>query len=299
VKAAIQRRAVRVDESLNIREEAEFFGSEEQIFGFRHTPLVKPRGAVVICSGLLADFRKNYRREVLLGRLLARDGWAVQRFHYRGSGHSDGDTHDVTLDQLTDDALYSARRVEGALDVETKVFVGTRLGAWVAARAATHVAGAALSLWDPTIDPNAYLREAFRARLLRDLRENKVSPSATPAALQEELRRTGQVDVLGHTIYWPLFAGLVGRSLDDLLPPGRRCQLVQIGSRDRVRRELATFVASGQRRGLALDLVIAGEEGSWWLSTADGDAAIRDNEADVVQATRSWIDALGSAEAAG
>jgi hypothetical protein len=205
----------------------------------------------------------------------------------------------VTLEQLTDDALSSARRVENALDVDTRIFVGTRLGAWVAAQAATHVIGSALSLWDPTIEPAAYLREAFRARLLRDLRENKISPSATSGALEEELRSTGRVDVLGHTIHWSLFAGLLGRSLDDLLPPRRRCQLVQIGSRDRVRRELSTLVTSGQRRGLSMDLAIAGEQGSWWLSTADGDGAAHGEEADdVVQATRSWIDSLSAAEAA-
>ena len=73
-------------------EEIEFFGETESLFGCRHMPASTDASAgVVICSPLFTDATVNSHREMRVGRWLARAGIVAQRFHYRGTGESDGD----------------------------------------------------------------------------------------------------------------------------------------------------------------------------------------------------------------
>ncbi len=84
-----------------ITEAAEFFGPPgERMLGLAHLPTSAASG-VLVCSSIQAEFAKNYRREVLLARALARQGRAVGRFHYRGTGNSDGDSLDPILAVVT------------------------------------------------------------------------------------------------------------------------------------------------------------------------------------------------------
>ncbi|MGQ0669868.1 MAG: alpha/beta hydrolase, partial [Actinomycetota bacterium] len=141
-----------VETSTGIRETASFFGSaSERLFGVMHTPPAAPSGGVVVCSPLYAEFARNYRREVLLGRALAERGIAVQRFHYRGSGHSDGQPGAMTFASMLGDAAVAAERLVGETGVRRVAFVATRWAALVAAAAAARY-DSPLSLWQPSVD---------------------------------------------------------------------------------------------------------------------------------------------------
>ena len=125
-------RTRRVD-AIGIVEEIGFVDSGgRQMFSALHRPDGASNAAVVICSPIQAEQLRNYRREVLLARELARQGLTVQRFHYRGSGNSDGSPADVTFETMLEDARTALRlmqdRADGAI-----ALVGTRLGASVAA----------------------------------------------------------------------------------------------------------------------------------------------------------------------
>ena len=67
------------------RDEVEFFGDDELLFGCRHVPEGDVRAGLVVCPSILSDSGANYQREVRLGRQLAAAGIVVQRFHLRGT----------------------------------------------------------------------------------------------------------------------------------------------------------------------------------------------------------------------
>jgi alpha/beta superfamily hydrolase len=285
--------AVRVDDRLGIREEAEFFGRSELLFGFRHLPRGEPTSCVVVCSPLIADFRKNYRREVQLGRALAADGIAVQRFHYRGTaGHGDGDPTAVTFETLTRDASDAAARVTEVTGASVGAFVGTRLGALVAARAVASYEDAALALWEPITNVDAYYREGFRARQIRDLRE-QTSSAESGKNLGRQLEEQGVVDVLGFAVYRELFESLRPRSLkDELRLTQGPVLLVQIDISPELRREYDQLVEELRTTGRSVNTHAVRAETAWWLAEGDGNDVIQnDGSAEVVDVTRGWIEA--------
>jgi alpha/beta superfamily hydrolase len=285
--------AVRIDDAIG-REEAEFFGGAELLFGFRHLPRQRPTSAVVICSPLLADFRKNYRREVLLGRRLAAEGIAVQRFHYRGAGgHSDGNPDDVTFETLVEDATAAASRLVEVTGVTVGAFVGTRVGALVAARVAAAHDGAALALWEPTSSAEAYYREGFRASAIRALRQQ--APDAGPSRNQIHILRTeGQVDILGHSVCRNLYDSLQSLDLERELDRSHGpIALIQIAGSDRLRRAYQQLVdmLRSQNRPVVAHAVNA--EVAWWLAEGDGNDVIQnDGSAEVVELTQRWLVAM-------
>lgn len=282
--------AVRVDDDLGIREHAEFLGSNERLFGFRHVPDRPIRGAVLVCGSLFAEFRKNYRKEVELGRRLASDGVAVQRFHYRGVGHSDGEPARVTFDSLTDDALAAAARLQEATGRGVDAVVGTRLGGLVAIGLASRLSAAAV-LWEPVTDPHAYFREAFRARSIVDLAA--ATDTAGRRSHEEEMRSNGSVRVLGFPIHRALYESLleVGRDVASVGTPSPVLVIrVRPNSVNPRRDEL---VDRWRHAGAQVDVREVVSEGAWWLAghevrSSDGPL----EAADVVGLTAEWLEGI-------
>jgi len=115
--------ATRLDAGGSI-EEASFIGPEGRaMFAFLHLPDGAPvLGGLVVCSPMDAETLRHYRKEVLLGRMLAPRGVAVLRFHYRGAGNSDGDEHNydnlpMLLDGRGGGTIRPGRHVRYAGDV--------------------------------------------------------------------------------------------------------------------------------------------------------------------------------------
>ena len=288
--------ASRVDPALAIRDEAEFFGpARERLFGFRHTPMGEPTSGVLICSSLFAEFRKNYRREVELGRSLAGIGFAVQRFHYRGTGNSDGRASAVTLDTLAEDALSAGARLTAATGAPIRAVVGTRLGALVAASVADQLRLEGIVLWEPVTDAATYFRDAFRAHRVSQMREQGRSPISRLAPT-EELASRGQVEVLGYTIHRPLYESMLAAVGDrDAADPPRRVLLVQVSPKARPVASLA-HIERWRELGSTVDMHNLEGEEPWWLAGqedlgSDGSRVL----AGTVGFTRGWLrDVLGS-----
>lgn len=78
----------------------------QKIYGMLHLPL-KPKlvPAVVMCHGLAGNKIGKYRIYVLLAQQLAKEGIATLRFDFRGSGESEGDFSDMTVESEVSDAL--------------------------------------------------------------------------------------------------------------------------------------------------------------------------------------------------
>jgi alpha-beta hydrolase superfamily lysophospholipase len=204
-----------------------------------------------MCPPLLADHPFSYRREFLLAEELARRGVAVWRFHYAGTGYSDGSGRSVALTDLEDDARLIVDYARAASSAPVAIG-GTRCGAIVAAAVGK---GHQLVLWEPVIDGSTYIREGFRARMIADGGQlQRQTPTARE--LVEELHRTGSVDLLGYSLYETLHDSIAGCRLVELLDTRRDPVLI-----------IAADPAAELVRYLdgRLTVATAGTAEAWWF----------------------------------
>jgi len=137
-----------------------WFGPEERpLFGWIHIP-EHPKGpGVVLCPSLGLEGEASQFAYRVLARGLADAGCTVLRFDYHGTGDSTGSLTDPDrLDEWLADVGegLSYLRASGATTVH---LVGVRLGAAIAARAAS-VAGSvdSLTLWYPWTKGSQFVR---------------------------------------------------------------------------------------------------------------------------------------------
>lgn len=152
-----------------MREAPFFFLNEgERLYGVLHDPGGEMRReGFVFCSPLAEEKLWAHRLLVNFARLLARRGYSVLRFDYRGSGDSEGDFQDVTIETMISDthaAVSTLKERIGSLRAVN--LLGLRLGASVAALAAAAMDQVkALVLWEPVVDGEAYARALLRINL--------------------------------------------------------------------------------------------------------------------------------------
>ena len=267
MQAGMQAGGSRQDQPVVMRrddgghDEVEFFGDDELLFGCRHVPEGDVRAGLVVCPSILSDFGANYQREVRLGRQLAAAGIVVQRFHPRGTGHSDGDGSDLTLDSLVDDARAAVALLRERCPVETVMLLGTRFGALVAGAIAAELDDAPVVLWEPTTDPRRFLREGLRARavhLVRQAGSEREDPEV-------ELERQGFVDLLGVPVGRGLFETPAGRDLGSQMGDRPRpVLLVQMDQRDDLRAEYVDLVDRWTELGFAVTAQCCPCDETWW-----------------------------------
>lgn len=252
------------DPRSGIVEESGFLGPEgERIFTVLHLPAEPPRAGLLVCTPILAEFEKNYRREVPLARILARAGIAVQRFHYRGMGHSD--EAEMTFEGMREDALLAARSLVERTGISRVGVMGTRLGGMIAASTAAKFPGGPLALWDPVVTPDRYFRDVMRYR--RILATRKGRPAAD--SLDEELAKHGVVDAVGYELRRPLFDSLADHTLPrELGTEPRTVLLVQFGHPQRpLRSEYRGLRDELTERGFRVDTAVASLDEMWLFAT--------------------------------
>jgi hypothetical protein len=257
----------RLDPVRGVRAQVAFFGPQQaKLFGCAHTGNGTPHRGLVICPPLHAELMTNYRNEVILGDALASSGVAVQRFQYRGTGNSDGDPKDMTFDSMLEDALAAAawlRQVSGAGEV---AFLGTRFGALIAAAAARHE-GAPLALWEPVTDAATYFREAFRARLVYELRRGG-GGRFSRETLVEDLRRHGWIDIMGYPVGQALYEGSMHRTLGAAGDRFNRVLLIQLSSPGATLRvRYVELQRAWSERGAQVETHVVPDTPTWWFFT--------------------------------
>jgi pimeloyl-ACP methyl ester carboxylesterase len=284
-------RATRLDQRAGIREEASFFGADHaRIFGVLHAPVGGVLGGVVVCPPLYAEFVRNYRREVLLARAFASCGVAVQRFHHRGTGNSEGDPADHTFEAYVDDAMTAVAELRARADVDRIGILGTRWGGVVAMAAAARSGDGPVVLWEPVIDPSRYLREVFRGRSISDLK-SAARGGAVAGDPLEELRANGVVDILGYEFHRALYESAQGHPLEGELGSRQRPVLiVQLGDGRGTGRDASALIGRLRSIGCAVEhRWVPGRE-AWWFG---GELAQREEErvwaASLVSLTTAWF----------
>jgi alpha/beta superfamily hydrolase len=167
------------DAERGFREEIAFVN--DVMFTVTVAPLDQPRGLTLICPPLADDLVRNYRREVILARRLARRGIASQRFQYRSTGNSLGESDQMDWSQLVDDARTALRVASEKFDGLRRAVFGTRFGGMVAATIASETVGAPVALWDPVPTLNDFVRDVVRIERLVALSDRNPDAASQPS----------------------------------------------------------------------------------------------------------------------
>jgi alpha/beta superfamily hydrolase len=289
VTTSTTRTAAKFEDRDGTREIAQFHGpSGRRVLCVTHLPAEDAVAGLVVCSPIHAEFIQNYRREVSLGRRLAARGIAVQRFHYRGSGNSDGDIETMTFESMKADAFVTTERLKQRAGVSRLAFLGSRLGSVIAAQVASAFPEAALALWDPVIDVNQYFRDMGRYRLMHQLKGDSTG-GVQRASIAEELRLQTVADVLGYSVSKGLYDSFAGRDLlTELGDTPRSLLLLQLGRAQHLRAEYEEARRRWMHLHFRIQTATVGDPEAWWFSTRPSqDASQRGQE--LVEETIKWL----------
>lgn len=284
------RSATRTDTVTRIREDAAFItAGEDELFCVVYRPASTPRGGIVICSSILAEHLTLYRTEVEAARAFTADGFAVIRFHYRGTGNSRGSPEAMTLDSMLDDASVAADVLADATDARSIAFCGARWGAMVAGLAARRSPHIPIAMWEPALDGSRFLGETLRAQQMISIASGTRSMMTMGQAMQD-MRTAGYADVLGFPIHLRLYESTVGRSLAEVADgPPRPILLIQVSHRTQLKPDFAKLMDSWRRNGSSVESVLIKHEETWALDSP------RHSTAELIQKTLGWLGRLGAA----
>jgi uncharacterized protein len=135
------------------REAVTFESGGVKLFGVMHRPLTKGKHpAVVFFHGYAGNKSGRNRLYVKLAQQLAQMGFVVLRFDFRGSGDSEGDFQEITIDGEVADALNALKYLSEDKQVDTSRIgiLGRSLGGAIALLAAQkHGHIKSINLWAP------------------------------------------------------------------------------------------------------------------------------------------------------
>ncbi|MFP2897130.1 alpha/beta fold hydrolase [Corallococcus sp. 4LFB] len=166
-----------------------FFGtSERQLFGMHHPAQGAERATgVVLCYPAAQEYMLTHWAFRKLAGMLAREGFHVFRFDYYGTGDSAGEVHEGRVATWVQDIRNAANELQDVTGVQRVALVGLRLGAALAVRAALEgLSTAALVLWEPLVEGEAWLRELELLQARRATRTLFPQPES-PLEVREEL----------------------------------------------------------------------------------------------------------------
>lgn len=264
-------------------EHVEFFGG---LFGVTHLPRGEAKSSLVMCSPIFSEFLKNNRREVMLGRRLAAEGIAVQRFHYRGTGNSEGDPGDLTLDTMSADAASAAEHLRRLTGVERTATLGTLLGAFPAVAIADP--DTPIVLWDPVLDGGRYFKDLVRTLVIVGMSQGR---GVSSDELETEFSASGRLDIAGFSVPRSLHDSARAQKLQ--APAGTAPALVvQLGRKAEVSSATARLVRRFDEQGRTVSVEPVPAREAWWFhqdvdKLRPGETAILDNA--MIEPTVRWL----------
>jgi hypothetical protein len=265
-----------VDRALGIRETVSFLDTEEgKMFSCLHSPLGEAIGGLLICPSIHAEFLRNYRREVLVARAMAVAGVTVQRFHYLGTGNSDGEESELTFNTMVRDAVTAANRLKEACGISRLGFLGARFGGLIGASAAARFPGAPLILWQPALLGESYLNEVLRYGAIRSLRISAESGEAS-IPTTDELMTNGVIDILGYPIRAALHDSARERNLEEELGNDARALLIlQLNRRKELASEWLNIKERLTQKGFRVQASVIQDTKGWWFDEGTWEAEER------------------------
>ena len=202
--------------------------SGRKLFGVYHSA-GKNDCVVVMCPPFAEEKKASYRVLYEQAQALASAGVPVLRFDYSGTGDSDGAFEESTADQWIEDIAAASEFARTQARTEQVCLLGLRLGGTLAASFGSD----RLVLWQPLMDPHAYLRGNLKRQAMR---RKLVGGESGPVA--------GEID--GYTV-----TDALGQSIERLHAEivHDNCLLVQISYADKILPEYASY---RERRGIDL-----------------------------------------------
>jgi fermentation-respiration switch protein FrsA (DUF1100 family) len=162
------------------------------LHGMLHLPDSKPRHpCVVFLHGYTGNRIEDHRLFVKAARDFCEHGMACLRFDFRGSGESQGDFAEVTLDGEIGDALAAIRflRDYSEIDQTGIGLVGLSLGGSVAACVSAENTVSSIALWAPSVFVDLLVERA--GEIVKD-------PYAwLPENYKDAVQKRGKVDIGG------------------------------------------------------------------------------------------------------
>jgi uncharacterized protein len=164
-----------------------FFGSTgKALFGVYHPPRSRETRdhGIVLCYPAGQEYMRAHRAFRQLAILLSKAGFPVLRFDYFGTGDSNGESEQGSMEQWVEDVGTAIQELKDNAAVERVSLVGLRLGATLAARVQERRSDvASVVLWDPVVDGSSYFREivatAESAGATVRLPDGRADPDAT------------------------------------------------------------------------------------------------------------------------
>lgn len=128
----------------------------QKVFGMLHRPLgIEKPPIVLICHGLAGNKIGKFRVYVQLSKILVEAGIASLRIDFRGSGDSEGDFSDLTLESEVSDALKALDYMQQLpwIDSHRIGIFGRSVGGLIALLAARrHGNIKSIAVWAPLFD---------------------------------------------------------------------------------------------------------------------------------------------------
>ena len=210
-----------------------FTVDERELYGTYHPPAAeRARGGVLVLGPFGEERKCAYRMLVRLARACSACGFGVFRFDYSGTGESLGEHAHASLARWLGDARGALEEARAACKAPAWHAVGARLGANLAARLAARGDVSRLSLVEPALAGQGYMRDLQRRKQIKEMMgggKARTSEQEIEAAWQEGR----PVDFDGFEIGPDLAAELKGLDLAaDLatLPSSCSVQLLKVGT---------------------------------------------------------------------
>lgn len=154
------------------REAITLINQDQKMFGILHRPCQPgPVPAVLICSGYAGNKAGKFRLFVRLAEELVKQGIAVLRFDYRGSGDSEGDLQEITVESKVSDTLMCLDFLanDPQIDPSRIGLLGRSMGGAISILAAKKFSKIkSLALWAPVFDSSPWkpLWDSFKSNQL-------------------------------------------------------------------------------------------------------------------------------------
>ncbi|MFX0135810.1 MAG: serine aminopeptidase domain-containing protein [Candidatus Hodarchaeota archaeon] len=150
-------------------EKAFFFKNQEgaNLFGILHYPKNTFNNiGLVVCAPFAEEKHESYRVLVNCARFLAKRGLFTLRFDYYGSGDSEGEWQNSTINSRLSDIKSAVQFLRKKISNIKIGLLGLRFGATLAALAAEKNRYLSfLILWQPLLDLREYLYQCLRSNL--------------------------------------------------------------------------------------------------------------------------------------